>query len=388
MTRQLMQLLLLGFVLLATACKDEPHPADSYPEPFNGRLLQGDSLISPVPQRVTQRVLEDSATVVLRRYTVFPDSASANTPPERIMKMPVSAGLDSREETLYVMDTESLLINKYDVASAELVEVITTAKEAHEPSPYGAGLRMVSDEELWLYGVKKARITRMSAAGELGNDIKFKSGEHHAVSRSGDYVVRRINDEHELFHTYAANDRAQASFGILSSEKIELGGQPVKGHGLGYIGNVVSDGTNSFVYAAQFGGVLLRYSMDGTLTYFREALKPGTFPGMESYTASGPNAWGIDDKVPSHISYVVNEWNGTIYYFVTEKSDDATRWFIDAYDYDSGDYRYSIERRHTCRYTFITDAHIYAHCVDPGGFVQLKREGPPQAVSANGIAQR
>ncbi|MEM8487765.1 MAG: hypothetical protein AAF564_19595 [Bacteroidota bacterium] len=387
MTRHIAQLLLLCVLPLFAACQEEPHPADSYPEPFSGQVLQGDSLISPVPQRISQRTFEDSTTVVLRQYTVFPDSASSGTPPERMMKMPIAAGLDSREETLYVMDTESLLINKYDVASAELTDVITSAKDAHEPSNYGAGLRMISDEEMWLYGVKKARITQMSTTGDLGRDIKFKSGEHHAVSTSGNYVVRRINDDIELFHTYTSKDKAQASFGILSSEKIELNGESFKGHGMGFMGSVISDGTDSFVYAAQFGGVLLRYKMDGSLQYFREAIKPGSFPGLAAYTPSGPNSWSIDDGVSNHISYPINEWNGTIYYFVTEKGEDSTRWMIDAYDYDNGDYLYSINRRETCRYIFITDEHIYAHCIDPGGFVQFKREGPPEVLPVTDLAE-
>ncbi len=387
MKRHIPRLLLLGIVLLVAACQDEPHPADNYPEPFRGQLLQGDSLLAPTPQRASMRVFEDSASVVLRQYTVFPDSATADTPSERIMRMPISAGLDSKGETLYVMDTESFLINKYDVTSGELLGVITAAKDAHVPNPYSGGIRLINDEDFWVYGLDKARITRMRTSGEILDAIKYTSGEFHAASRSGNYVVARFYDDHELFHTHTPKDRSQASFGILTSEKLEIDGRVVKGHGLSFTGGVISDGSESFLYAASFGGLMLSYTMDGSLRYFRESIKPGMFPELVPYEGEAKNTVMTVNQEQARQSQVpLNVWNGTAYYAVREYDDEITLWTIDAYDYDTGDYLYSIDRRETCRYVFITDEHIYAHCFDPGGFVQFQREGPPDTQLA--VAER
>ena len=350
-----------------TGCQG-PHPAADYPEPFYGDLLYGDSLISPAPQSATARVFEDLATVRTVQYAVKPSFANAETPADRIMYRPNAAAVDPDESVLFLMDVDSMYIQKYDIPSGELLETITSARAAWAPSAYGAGLRMIAEDLFWVYGIEKRMITEMDSAGRLGESIEFISGDALTADQSGAYVKLTPSNSDYLFHTFSPSGRELESFGILSSSRIMHNGKAYPGHGLGFAGQVISDGSASFVYVANSGGKLLSYDMGGTLLYYRETLESNPFPGSVAMDSLEMVRTLESEGIQAYHT-VINVWDDVLY-LNTFRTNDNT-FVIDAYSYSTGEYLYSLQPPEDNSPVFITADHLYV--VAEEGFFQMDR---------------
>lgn len=363
----------LHFAVLAlvlcwiTGCQG-PHPAADYPEPFYGELLYGDSLISPAPQPRTARVFEDLSTVRTVQYAVNPYFANAETPADRIMYRPNAAAVDPEESVLFLMDVDSMYIHKYDISSGELLETITSAREAWVPSAYGAGLRVISDDLLWVYGIERRKITRMDVSGRLGASIEFIAGDALTADQSGAYVKMTPSNSDYLFHTFSPSGRELESFGILSSSRMMHNGKAYPGHGLGFAGQVVSDGSASFVYVANSGGKLLSFDMGGTLLYYRETIESNPFPRTVAMDSLEMVRTLESEGVQAYHT-VINVWDDVLYLNTFRTSDNT--FVIDAYSYTTGEYLHSLYPPEDNSPVFITADHLYV--VAEEGFFQMDR---------------
>ncbi len=362
------QLFLASAFLFIAGCS-QPHPAADYPEPFRGQLFAGDSLIDPTPQVIEDRIFEEAATERLFQYVVTPDHATADTPADRIMALPLNAVVDSRESVLYVMSVDSLYINKYDISSGDLQQVITSPREKWTPSAYLAGLRIISDDLLWIYGIEKAKVYEMDSNGELGKSIDMVSGGGDMTpSLNGNVAKITSHNSDYLFHIFSATGEEKAAFGILSSERMKHNGKEYPGHGLGFAGQVISDGSDTFVYVANSAGKLLQYDMDGRFLYYRETIQTNSYPASVP-SEGNHNVIKLDTEGIKGYTNAVNIWDGVLYTSTFVLGED--RHIIDAYEYATGDYLYSFYPPENSFPTFITSDHLYAVGLD--GVFQMKR---------------
>ncbi|MEM8488179.1 MAG: hypothetical protein AAF564_21695 [Bacteroidota bacterium] len=355
-------------ILLTAAGCNKASLGESYPEPFYGQLLAGDSLITPVAQVVSDRVFEDSAYVVVKQFIVHPEAATEDTPAERISPAPVAAVVDAAEDYLYLFDKETFTLRKFSIADGTLqfaIEIDVEQKRNGRPV-----LRLVSDEVLWIANIEKGKIVRYTSAGERLSDLDMPGLGTPIVADDGAFVIANYEDNEGLFHSYSPRMKKQDAFGVLTNIKVALQGIPYPGHGMGFMGEGVTDGSHSFVYAGLLGGGLLSYKMDGSLRYFRESIDHSNFPGVREDTTRQVTVLSTDMEGVETQQIPFNVWNDTYYQFYSVIGEEDWGW--DAYDYNSGDYKYSIRRSNQCGNNFITDTHVYANCLNRG-FFQMKR---------------
>ncbi|MFK7844129.1 MAG: hypothetical protein AB8G77_02435 [Rhodothermales bacterium] len=361
----LLQVFVVLLVVLTSGC-EKTDPASSYPEPFYGQLLVGDTLLSPVPQQKTTREFEPMATVEIHQFTVAPALATEDTPAELVMEKPHRVTVSRAGDVLYVLDTESLLINKYNLLDGSLLNVITTANENRTSNNHFARLWLISDAEIGVAGVEAARIMRINEEGESLGFIDYNSGGGF-VAASGKQIWLESLNEYELFHVYNENGEKERAFGILSSVRYEFKEHKLNGHGMGFAGTMATDGADSFIYTNGYGSGLLGYRTDGSVVFFRELIDNTPFPEM---VVSGDQG-SVDDKdvVASRLS--LNVWENVYYQYVFwyEAGKESV---IDAYDYNTGDYLYSIKSPADCGVLYISNTHIYANCLDRG-VIQFER---------------
>ncbi|MFK7844131.1 MAG: hypothetical protein AB8G77_02445 [Rhodothermales bacterium] len=346
----------------------QPHPASTYPEPFYGELLLGDSLITAEPQQKTEREYRELATVVKKTFTVPPDRATDDTPAEIIMAMPAHAGVDENEEYLFLMDGDSLVINKYALSTGALLKVIDEPGKRQKKKTGPGKLAVTPNNELWLKGVENREVLRLDFEGNVLGNVKGPISGYVTQVNDHKVVHNTALNEDELFHVYSLEGVKEHSFGIMSSTAYKEGSI---GHGIGFVGEVVGNGSNSFLFAGLFGGGLLRFEENGELSYFRESMDHNPFPGTILYakTVAG-NSETVDMAGVRTQQIPINVWNGVYYQNVSLIKE--KRMIVDAYAYDTGEYLYSLPvKSNECGYVFITDDHIYANCAQ--GFVQLER---------------
>lgn len=362
----LLQVLLLLIVL--TAGCENPDPASSYPEPFYGQLLVGDTLLSPVPQQKSTREFEPVATVETRQFTFAPALAIEDTPAELVMTKPNRAVFSRDGDMLFLLDTESLLINQYSLLDGSLIKVIKSANESRAPNSYLASIGLISDNELGVTGVEARKTMRIDSDGKSLGFIDQASGESFVGMSSGKIVQIQSNNEYELFHVYNESGKKQQAFGLLSSMRYELGGNKLNGHGMGFAGTLATDGSESFVYTSGFGSGLLGYQTDGNVLYFREVIDHTPFPEM--IASEGENTFTVDNEemVASRMS--LNVWDNVYYQYAFGR--EGQEPVVDAYDYRTGDYLYSLKSPAECGIILVSSDHVYATCLDRG-FIQFER---------------
>ncbi len=359
---------ILGLVLtmVAGCMESNPHPAKDYPEPFYGQLFYEDALISATPQQITARVIGDSVGAVQQVYMVPSEMAQADTPQAAIMELPIDAGIDNEGKYLYVMEKNSFKTNKYDLSTGELSLELNTAAENKATSHLGKGIRVMSDDELWIHGVDAGKVFRITPQDELLGYWEGRSGDSFIKMTSGALVQTTSSNEHELFHVFDTEGEKQRSFGILSSYQIEIDGYKTVGHGLGFHGWTTTNGDDSFIHVANMGGGLLSFNTDGSLRYFREFVEHVPFPGT---VPTGENTRGIDMDGVHTQHMALNVWEDVYYeYAINVNSGER---IIDAYDYNTGDYLSSIPHPEGCWVKFVTDSEVYAMCEN--GFSKLER---------------
>ena len=379
-------LLLIFLAVLFGCTKKESQKIaleEQFNGPFYGRLVYQDQLVDPSPQAYSKRVFEDVATDIVQQFTTR-DSMAHLSPGIVIMNKPFQSLVDPAEEFLYIMGPDSNVVHKFSIADGRLVNRVTTPRDLRESSGYTVGMQMAGNDEFWFQNVKPRTLMRTTHEGKLIDTIKLPYAGWVSVTNSGDFVFLETSNLDELFHVYSANGKHQHSFGILSSVLVQFGEHTSLGHGLGFVGDLSTDGSDSFIYTNGWGGGLLNYSLDGTLNYFRQPIDSNPFPGLRPFTAEEKEKSNIqnsanitvDKKDVNSQKKSVNVWEGTYYQTTFERNTDRS-WFVDAYDYDTGDYLYSIPTPEDCFIEFITDKHLYANCLEPG-FVQFKR--PPRVI--------
>ena len=357
-----------------TGClTSDQHPADNYPEPFFGQLLQGDSLVSPVPQQVAKRTFENPVSVISALYAVTPEQATAEISEDMILESPVYGSIDQGGEHLYLMETSTMRVNKYALSNGQLVSVMTAAQEYRKASNYIANIKVMPNDEVWMYGAGPREILRVSPEDEILGVIETAGNDNTILMESGLQVKTNSLNERELFHIYTADGEKESSFGILSSERYEINGIEMVGHGLGFAGWTSTNGDDSFIYVGNWGGGMISFNIDGSLRFFRESLVPAPFPGSIP-SGDRDNTMSVDMEGVKEQHMALNVWHNVYYEYIFDLEEGGR--FVDAYSYVTGDYLYSIPNPDDCWIYFITDSAIYANC-EAQGFVQFEREIKP-----------
>ena len=363
--------MLAAFMLIFVAGCTTSDSSSEYPRPFYGRLLHDGVLVDPAPQTATGRLYQPMPAEVNIQFTVHPAQATNDTPSAKIMETPSDAGILHQDEHLFLMDNESLRINKFALADGRLKQVITTVADYGLPGFNKKRMRVMEGEELWIHGLEPGKIMRLDEAGEMLGWAEAQGTQPMLLFNSGEVLKLMPLNGEKLFHLYDDRGAELRSFGILSSRKLEAMGEPMPGHGLGFLGNVSTDGNDTFVYAGGAGGGLLGYRTDGTLRYFRAYIDADLFASVQQ---SDSVSYMLDWDGVKNQYFALNVWDGVYYQLVYNVGGDQS-FFVDAYDYDTGDYLYSIPSPEGCGYRFVTDTHLYANCME-GGFVQFERAAP------------
>lgn len=375
---------LLFLFALITGCQQQDLKQsleEQFNGPFYGRLVYDNQLIDPRPQDSSERLFEEEATQIVRQFTVHPLQASADSDLV-IMVSPVRTVVDAEEQFLFLMDSDSNAVHKFSLQDGALLAVSEDPKDRVTTNGKSTNIHLRANEELWLTGIQRAKVMRTNLDGEFIDFIDLPYSGQVAPTRSGDFVLLETGNLEELFHIYSSEGKKQRSFGILSSVEHEIRGYLQKAHGMGFLGEVRTAGGNSFIYTNFWGAGLLGFTMDGTLKFFRETIDNNPFPPLR-YLTEEEEELSLDDsgrgmtpdlENTKSQQFAANVWNGVFYQNTYMLAGDRS-FVVDAYDYDTGDYLYSIPSPEGCGIVYVTDKHLYANCLEQG-FFQLRRPAP------------
>lgn len=378
--------MLMGLALMTPSCERPSRYADF--EAFNGKLAYGDSLISPVPQYATGRLFEAQSTSEALRFSVHPGQADESTDPRIIMQMPTQVEVDQSEGFIYVMDTESALINKFSLPDGALLASIETVQEYRKSESTRPALQVLPDGSLQICNLGDRRIIRLRPDGaveQAGTLPRGISGCTVGTSNGEQIALNPLNDE-ELFHILGKRGQTRRTFGMLSNLHVREAKSEaksdhpvVKGHGIDFVGTIGTSGESSFVYAGSQWGGLIGFNTDGTFRFYRETIAHYPFPRLVRDRTGDPFQLQMSSDPSEGSRFVINVWEGVYYQQIfppcTEEVCPQT-FTVDAYSYDTGDYLYSFRTPTNCAAMFITESHIYANCLGRG-VIQYIRPARP-----------
>ena len=356
-------------LLTCSGCGGAEESTISYSgDPFYGLLAHNDSLYMPEPQEKQERVVEVVDLDIAMTFGVTPEAATDDTPPEQILfTPPIDVVVDEKNGALYLLDKDAHVIKKFSLQDGSLIQIIGNG-EGEGPGEFlGAwSLWLLENGTTWVHDGQRKALIGFKGDGALLETHALPLQGSVAVAHSERFVYNSSLNTERLFHVFDAVNKKQQTFGLMAHPLLP------EGHGLPYMGYVITDGSDSFLYTNYFGGGLVSFDFDGTFRFFRETIDPNPFPGMTNTTLPDGTLTKTVDSAGEHPPHFILNVYNNVYYDLVVNKPDAGGLFVDAYAYSTGDYLYSIKTPDSCGALAVTAEYVYAQCNEEG-LVQLRR---------------
>lgn len=182
--------------------------------------------------------------------------------------------------------------------------------------------------EVWVCDPDKSGIAVFSADGRLARriDLDPRVGRL-ALEPGGGFVATSFEGGDGLFRRYSAEGEPEGAFGALFQEEFHTS--------LAADGWIVPAGSKdsaAWIYPFRNAGLLVSYTMDGRLRYFRQTVDPVPLPSVR-VDAGGRQNVAENTPVVSISGSVV----GSELYVLNASKE------LDVYDAGTGRYRYSLK---------------------------------------------
>ncbi len=262
---------------------------------------------------------------------------------ERIAEIPVGENLDlptllrvGPGGDVYVLDSG-------------LSRVLRVSPEGRTLTTYGdpsianpTDVAVGPDGQVWICDLDRTQITVFSAAGRLLRKIKPDPPVARLTPGSGDgFAATGSTGGEGLFRRYSEEGKLESSFGNLFPEDLQTS--------MAADGWIIPAG-DRFLYPFRNAGLLISYTWDGRLRFFRQTIEPVPLPKVRVDSAGRQS---VGDAPVAAISGSVV---GDDLYILG-----GSRRVLDVYDVGTGSYRYSMRPPEDgARYVVLTEDRLYS----------------------------
>ncbi|HWN42822.1 MAG TPA: hypothetical protein VNW71_11410 [Thermoanaerobaculia bacterium] len=278
----------------------------------------------PVPQNARERVWKEAAF-------------------ERAAEIPVGENLDlptllrvGPGGTVYVLDSGISRVLRLSPEG----QVLTTYGDPSIANP--TDVAVGPDGEVWVCDLDRQQIAVFSAAGRLLRKIEPDPPVARLALGPGDgFVATGSTGGEGLFRRYSEEGKLGSAFGNLFPEDLQTS--------MAADGWIVPGG-DGFLYPFRNAGLLISYTWDGRLRFFRQTIDPVSLPKVRVDSAGRQTV--PDATLVSISGSVVGD---DLYIF------GGSRKVLDVYGVKTGSYRYSLRPpEEDARYVVLTEDRLYS----------------------------
>ena len=241
--------------------------------------------------------------------------------------------------SLYILDSGGPQVLKV----SDQGELLARYDHASMGSP--TDVAVGSEGEVWVCDPERKAIAIFASdGGFLRRIAPHPPAARLAPGRRGGFVATGLTGGQGLFRRYSASGEFEGSFGALFAEEMHSS--------LAADGWIVSNG-EFLVYPFRNAGLLVSYSMDGRLRFFREAIAPVPLPSVHVDAAGLPS---VDRNAP--LASISGSIVGDELYVLSDAPGGRA---LDVYETEHGSYRYSLHSPEAdARFVVVTADRVYS----------------------------
>jgi hypothetical protein len=241
---------------------------------------------------------------------------------------------------VYILDSGRLQILRFSSEGRLL------ARYAHASMGNPTDVAIGGGGEVWVCDPDRKVIVVFTPEGKLLRRITPRPPAARLVCGPGDgFVATGVTGGQGLFRRYSAAGEMEGSFGAMFAEDLQSS--------LAADGWIVS--TSDFlVYLFRNAGLLISYTMDGRLRFFRETIAPVPLPMVH---VNGAGRASVEREAP--LASISGSIVGDELYILSDAAPGGRA--IDVYETGQGSYRYSLRPPEAdARYVLVTGDHLYS----------------------------
>lgn len=255
------------------------------------------------------------------------------------LQIPTLLRVDGRGN-LYILDSGRSAVVKLSPEGRRLAEYQDPS--AVNPTDVAVG----SEEEVWICDLDRGGIAVFSAGGKVERRLHLDPAAGRLIpDPEGGFVATSLAGGEGLFRRYSDQGDLEGSFGTLFQKDFQTW--------IAADGWFVPAGPSALIYPFRNAGLLISYSMDGRLRFFRNTINPVPLPRIK-VDAAGRQSVPAETPVSTVSGSVV----GDSLYLLAPTGDGKV---LDVYGAADGTYRYSIKPPEPdARYVVLTEDRLYS----------------------------
>lgn len=272
------------------------------------------------------------------RTARFEPVASVPAGEGEALEMPTVLRLDGRGDA-YVLDSGRSEVRK--LSSGGRLLAVYRDPSLGNPTDVAIG----AGGEVWVCDPSHLQIAVFSTAGRLARRIALDpAAARLIVDPAGGFVAVGVTGGKGLFRRYSADGEPEGSFGALFQEELQTW--------VAADGWFVPGAPGALIYPFRHAGLLVSYTMDGRLRFFRRTIAPLPLPQVRV------DAAGRQSLPDAPLASISGSVVGNDLHLLTAMGDERV---LDVYDAGSGSYRHSLRPpEKDARYVVLTADRLYS----------------------------
>ena len=234
------------------------------------------------------------------------------------------------QDNVYVLDMGDRTIKVFDSSGVFLREIGRGLGQGPGEFMRPTDFSIDSKGNVWVADVSNSTVTVFDAEGEVERVSRLTRRPVRILTHAdGRYVVMLHNPIDHLFEVYSRDGEKISSFGELIANQAR--------NAIALEGYIVGDG-DQFIYTALYTGLIAAFSFDGAENYRKETVQPVPLPVVKV------NHRGVRQSL---VHNPKSAFNGGVVgdnFYIVTRADGSwdLRDFVDVYDKQTGQYRYSL----------------------------------------------
>ncbi len=285
---------------------------------------------APRPQTVRERVWRDARFEPVDSIAAWDGG---------YLHLPTVLRVDGRGN-LYILDSGQSAVIKLSPERRQLARYEDSS--VVNPTDVAVG----KDEQVWMCDSNSGGVAVFSAGGQIERRIRLDPAAGRLIpDPAGGFVATSVAGGEGLFRRYSAKGDPQGEFGALFQKDFHTW--------IAADGWFVPAGSGVLIYPFRNSGLLVSYSMDGRLRFFRQTIVPVPLPRIK-VDAAGRQSLAAETPVSTVSGSVV----GDNLYLLSATGDGKV---LDVYGTVDGGYRYSMQPpEKDARYVVLTEDRLYS----------------------------
>ena len=301
-------------------------------------------LIDVQNQRVTERVFREI------QYT--PQITIGDTEETRLLN-PIALAL-GEEGFFYVLDYKDSRVKQYS-SSGQLYASYGNDESAGPGDAFQAiDFMLAPDGKIWITDQRNPRLFQYSSVGVRVNTVKLDSKG---------FRLARLAEGRIALLPYDAKENLLLildTHGKIRKRAVPIAKQQEKVY-MSLFGELESDPNGeSVILTSHYGGLIVRFDADGAIIYARRTINPPPFPIVRKRVSRGLTVKNIlrDDVKENSRGNSITE-NEIHLLWSSRLIEGQKSIYIDVYDLQTGDYRYSYRAPSYARDIIVTGDLLY-----------------------------